>query len=102
MGELCDLVDRVYHRRNHLSLVPPAAWTRSMLRENVRTSLQRRVFRSLRHYFPFLNMDVAYHNARLREDLGSDTPPVKPIESYLPDLLRLIREKAALKESALP
>ena len=73
-----------------------------MLRENVKTSLQRRVFRSLRHYFPFLNMDVAYNDARLRKDLGSATPQVQPIESYLPDLLRLIREKAALKESSLP
>ena len=102
MGELCDLVDRAYHRRNHLSLVPPAEWTRAMLRENVKTPLQRRVFRSLRHYFPFLNMDVAYNDARLRKDLGSATPRVQPIESYLHDLLRLIREKAALKESALP
>ncbi|MDB5308083.1 MAG: lgrD 1 [Gemmataceae bacterium] len=102
IGELAALVDQVYGRKSGLRLVPPAEWSRAEHREHVRTPLQRRVFRSLRHYLPFLNMDVVYDNARLRADLGAAAPAVATIESYLPDLLRLIRPKAALKEAALP
>lgn len=102
VGEVSDLTDRAYGRAEGLRLVPPAGWTREEHRLNVRSPLQRRVFRSLRHYLPFLNMDVVYDSTRLEADLGPNAPSVRPLESYLPDLLRLIRPKAALKEAVLP
>ncbi len=102
VGEVVDQIDRTYGRATALRLIPPAEWNRTLQREQVRTPLQRRVFRSLRHYFPFLNMDVVYDDARLHADLGAKAPRVRAPEVYLPDLLRLIREKAALKEAALP
>ena len=46
-------------------------------------------------------MDVVFDDARLRADLG-ETPAVRPVGDYLPDLLKLIRPKAALREAALP
>jgi hypothetical protein len=68
----------------------------------LRTRLHRRLFHSLRHYLPFLNMDVVYDDARLRGELGAATPPVRPVAEYLPDLLGLIQARAALQEAALP
>ena len=102
IGELTALIDRVYGRKTGLRLVPPSAWTRALHREHVQSALQKRVFRSLRHYLPFLNMDVVYDNARLSRELGVTAPPIRPVDEYLPDVLRLIRPKAALKEAALP
>ncbi len=102
VGRLREVVDRMYHRKRPLHLIPPTAWTRADLRRYVRTPLQRRVFRSLRHYLPFLNMDVVFDDARLRADLGPALPPVWPAAAYLPDLVRLIRPRAALREAALP
>ena len=69
--------------------------------EPVRTPLQRQLFLSLRYYLPFFNMDVVFDDARLRADLG-ETPAVRPVSAYLPELLKLIRPKAALREAALP
>src|SRR5262249_32245947 len=102
VGEGSGLVDRAYGRRPPLRLIPPGEWTRAEHRTFVRTRLQREVFRSLRHYLPFLNMDVVYDDARLRADLGAAAPAVRPLDEYLPDLLRRIRSVAALREAALP
>ncbi|HJZ59331.1 MAG TPA: SDR family oxidoreductase [Gemmataceae bacterium] len=102
VGEVSGLVDRAYGRRTPLRLIPPGEWTRAEHRTFVRTRLQREVFRSLRHYLPFLNMDVVYDDARLRADLGAAAPAVRPLDEYLPDLLRRIRSVAALREAALP
>ena len=96
------MVDRIYRRKRSLELLRPDEWTAARHREFVRTPLQRRVFRSLRHYLPFLNMDVVYDDARLRADLGDAAPAVWPLDEYLPDLLRRIRPVAALREAALP
>jgi nucleoside-diphosphate-sugar epimerase len=101
VGELAALVASHYGRQP-LELVPPSAWSREHLRRFVRTELQRRVFRSLRHYLPFLNMDVVYDDARLRADLGPGALPVRPAAGYLPELLRLVGTKSALREAALP
>jgi hypothetical protein len=68
----------------------------------LRSRLQRRLFGSLRYYLPFINMDVVYDNGRLLEELGESTPKVRPLADYLPDLLRLIRGKAALREAFAP
>ena len=102
MGELVEMVDRVYGRKKSIRLIRPTEWTSASSREFVHTRLQNRIFRSLRHYLPFLNMDVVYDDTRLRKELGSARPAILPIESYLTGLLRLIRAKAALQETSMP
>jgi nucleoside-diphosphate-sugar epimerase len=101
-GEMNELLTGVTKRRTPLRLVRPAEWTRTLHREYVNTPLRRRVFRSLRHYLPFLNMDVVYEDARLRAVAPVSELPVRPAVSYLPQLLGLIRQKAALEEACLP
>ena len=76
--------------------------TLEALREYVRTDLQKRIFRSLRHYLPFLNMDVVYDDSRLRDALGADTPELLAVPDYLCDLLKLIKTSTAVREAALP
>jgi nucleoside-diphosphate-sugar epimerase len=102
VGRLRQVVDDMYRRKKPLTLIPPDEWTREHLRQYVRTPLQKRVFRSLRHYLPFLNMDVVYDDTRLQTDLAEATPPVRPAEEYLPELVQLIRPRAALREAAMP
>ncbi|MDY3551937.1 SDR family oxidoreductase [Gemmata sp. JC717] len=102
VGELERIVARVNRRRTPLRLVPPAEWRPSLHRTAVDTPLRKRVFRSLRHYLPFLNMDVVYDDARLRAVVPAAELPVRPSGEYLPELLALIREKAALQEACLP
>jgi nucleoside-diphosphate-sugar epimerase len=96
------LVDPFYRRKHPLRLFTAGDWTREVHRTFVRTSMQRRVFRSLRHYLPFLNMDVVYDDLRLRSELGPRTPQIRPTLEYFTDLLRLIRPRAALREAAMP
>ena len=102
VGALREIVAAANGRRTPLSLIPPAEWTRTIHREAVNSPLRRRVFRSLRHYLPFLNMDVVYDDARLREVVSADELPVLPPSAYMADLLGLIRQKAALQEACLP
>jgi nucleoside-diphosphate-sugar epimerase len=101
-GSLREMVARANRRRSDLRLIPPAEWTPSMHREYVNSPLRRRVFRSLRHYLPFLNMDVVYDDARLREVVSAAELPARNPREYLPELLGLIRQKAALREACLP
>jgi nucleoside-diphosphate-sugar epimerase len=102
VGRMRQVVDEMYRRKKSLHLVPPDEWTRDHLRQYVRSPLQKRVFRSLRHYLPFLNMDVVYDDTRLQADLGDAMPPLQSAAEYLPDLVRLIRPRAALREAAMP
>ena len=102
VGPLSEVVDWFYRRKQPLQFVPPAEWTFSHHRKFVRSEMQRWLFRSLRYYLPFMNMDVVYDDSRLREELGDETPEVRPPQEYLPDLLALIRPQAALREAALP
>jgi nucleoside-diphosphate-sugar epimerase len=101
-GRMRQVVDEMYRRKKPLQLIPPAEWTREHIRQYVRSPLQKRVFRSLRHYLPFLNMDVVYDNSRLIADLGDQAPRLLSAADYLPDLVRLIRPRAALREAAMP
>jgi nucleoside-diphosphate-sugar epimerase len=102
VGALGETVAGAYRRRTPLRLVPPAEWTPALHRRFIDTRLRRQVFRSLRHYLPFLNMDVVYDDARLREVVPAAEVPILPPANYLPNLLGLIREKAAMKEACLP
>jgi nucleoside-diphosphate-sugar epimerase len=101
-GEVSAALDRLYARRSPLRLVPPAEWTPAVHRAVVRSRLQRRVFRALKLYLPFLNMDVVYDDARLRAAVPPGELLPQKATDYLPGLLRLIRQKAALLEAAVP
>jgi thioester reductase-like protein len=102
IGEVMGLVDQHYGRKTPMRAIPPAEWKRATLRRYVQTDLQRKIYGSLRYYFPFLNMDVVYDDERLQRELGPATPVIQPLENYLIELLGLIRTQAALKEAALP
>lgn len=102
VGELGAVVAAVNGRRTPLRLVRPGEWTRALHRQFVDTPLRRRVFRSLRHYLPFLNMDVVYDDARLRSVVPTTELPVRAPDGYIAELLGLIRQKAALREACLP
>ena len=47
-------------------------------------------------------MDVVYDDARLRTVAPAEELLPRKATDYLPDLLRLIRQKAALLEAAVP
>ena len=102
VGEVSACLDRLYARRTPLRLIPPAAWTLSAHREYVRSRFQKRVFRALKVYLPFLNMDVVFDDARLRAEVPAGELLPRKATDYLPGLLRLIRQKAALLEAAVP
>jgi nucleoside-diphosphate-sugar epimerase len=102
VGRMRQVVDAMYRRKKPLQLVPPDEWNRDHLRQYVRSPLQKRVFRSLRHYLPFLNMDVVYDDTRLQTDLCDSLPPLRSAADYLPELVHLIRPRAALREAAMP
>ncbi len=99
---VAELTGETYGRATPLGTIPPAEWGRAEQAKYVRTAVQRRVFRSLRTYLPFFNMDVVYDDSRLRAELGAAAPLVRPVERYLPGLLRLIGTRAALREAAVP
>lgn len=87
LGQAGQVLDTYYDRPAPLRLIQPDAWTRELHRTYIRTPEQRKMFMSLRHYLPFLNMNVAYDNTRLRELLGKDMPPIDPFDSYAAGLL---------------
>jgi thioester reductase-like protein len=102
IGSMREVVNEYYNRKQPTLAIPPAEWTPSAHRKYVVTQMQKHLFRSLRYYLPFLNMDVVYDDSRLRSELGESAPPVRSPEEYLAGLLRLIRQQAALAEAALP
>ncbi|HOJ73422.1 MAG TPA: SDR family oxidoreductase [Phycisphaerae bacterium] len=90
LGRAARFLDAYYGRSEPLELVPAHLWTRDMHRQYVRTPEQRKTFATLKHYLPFLNMNVTYDNGRLRELLGDAMPRLEPFESYAGDLLEII------------
>lgn len=100
-ADLTRLVEEAYGRDSPVRLVPPADWGRQEQKEYVRSPVQRRMYRSLGHYLPFINMDVVYDDSRLREAVGP-SPAVRPVEDYIGDLFRLIRTNEAILEAAAP
>jgi thioester reductase-like protein len=102
LDEGARVVHRHYRRRNPTQLIPPEEWSRSTYRTYVQNRMQRVLFRSMRYYLPFLNMDVVYDDSRLRDALGADTPELRAVPDYLCDLLKLIKTSTAVREAALP
>ncbi|WP_157368573.1 SDR family oxidoreductase [Zavarzinella formosa] len=92
----------VCYDRSQLDLINPADWNRRHLQEALRGRVRRKIFKSLRYYFPFLNMNVVYDRSRLEKELGDDCPAVRPLVEYLPGMLELIGAKAALREAMMP
>ena len=89
-GTVARLLDTFYERARPLVLIPPTEWTRETHRRYVSTPHQRKLFSTLKHYLPFLNMDVVYDNTRLRNELGEAALEIPPVTSYIRALLRLI------------
>jgi nucleoside-diphosphate-sugar epimerase len=102
LEEMLEKVGRFYGRKRPIQFIPPDEWTEAHTAKYVRTDYQRRVYRSLLHYFPFLNMDTVYDDARLRRTLGSQYESPRPVTEYFECLLSRIPLKAALAEAALP
>lgn len=90
LGQAGQFLDGYFERKQPLKLTPPAEWTRELHRRYISTPRQRKVLSSLRHYLPFLNMNVAYDNTRLRQLLNGDLPALDPFESYAGNLLELM------------
>ena len=89
-GHVGRFLDDFYGRTSPILPIPPAQWSREKHRRYVATRHQRKVFAALKHYLPFLNMDVVYDNTRLGNELGGDALETPPIVDYLGGLLRLI------------
>ncbi|MBK9120927.1 MAG: SDR family oxidoreductase [Phycisphaerales bacterium] len=94
-AEMARVLDRFYQRPQPLRLISPKQWNRELHRQYVGTPKRRRLFASLRNYLPFLNMNVAYDNSRLRAELGERFPALPPLTSYLFELLRLMSDDPA-------
>ena len=95
-GDVARFLDEFYERANPLRLIPPAEWTRQVHRRYVQNAHQWKCFATIKHYLPFLNMDVAYDNSRLREELGSQAAAIPPITDYLAGLLSLLTPRLQL------
>lgn len=100
-GDLCGFVNRHYGRNVPLRLVLPEEWTELLRRRSVGTRTQRTIFAGLRHYLPFLNMDVVFDNARMMNDLASSVQAA-PVTGYLSGLLDLVSAEDGLEEAARP
>ncbi len=87
LGHAARFLDGYYERAEPLKLITPQEWTRDLQKQYIRTTDQRKMFLSLRHYLPFLNMNVSYDNTRLRELLGEQMPAIEPFEAYAAGLL---------------
>jgi thioester reductase-like protein len=90
MSQAGQFLDAYYDRPEPLQLFRPDEWTREVHRHYIRTPEQRKVFSALRHYLPFINMNVAYDSTRLRCLLGSDLPEIEPFDSYAGSLLEVM------------
>ena len=57
---------------------------------------------AIEHYLPFIESDVVYINARLREELASDVPECPRFTHYCQGFINLITLRDAIRESAAP
>lgn len=100
--EFSRYLDGFFRRSCPMRLVPPDQWDRHLHRRYVRARHQRTLFGTIRYYLPFINMDIVYDNARLREEIGDDSVRVPAVTEYAGDLLRLITIEEAEAESLNP
>lgn len=98
-GEIGDFLNAYYERTTPLHAVPPNHWTRELQHRYISGPQKRVTFATLRHYLPFLNMDVVYDNTRLAEELGEAAAQVPRFTSYMGDLLALIPNELQLEEA---
>jgi nucleoside-diphosphate-sugar epimerase len=102
LEQVSSLVDQHYRRRTPINLIPLSEWSRSAERTYIRNRKQRVLFRSMRYYLPFLNMDTVYDASRIRDDLGPDVPEPLLVSDYLCELLSMIKTSTAVREATLP
>lgn len=101
LGEAARFLDGYYERTRPLKLVPPAEWTHDLHRRCARTPQQRKVLSALRHYLPFLNMNVAYDNSRLCGLLNGSLPVLEPFHAYAGGLLEVMTPESLPEPSRL-
>jgi thioester reductase-like protein len=89
-GQVAEHLDEYFERTRPLKLIPPSEWTREIHRRYVTTPHQRKLFATLKHYLPFLNMDVVYDNVRLERELGNGPLYVPPVREYIGRMLDLV------------
>jgi nucleoside-diphosphate-sugar epimerase len=65
------------------------------------TGLERKLFPAIKHYLPFVNMNIIYDNKRLISE-SADLINVPPLFEYLGHVLRQVDESSALKEILNP
>ena len=97
LGDWIGTINRFYHHRAPLALLPRDQWDATRY---VQSRKQRQLYFAIRHYLPFLNMDVTFDNSRLAREVGF--PGYLHPSDYLNPLLRLIPFEEALQESLNP
>ena len=101
-GEIGAFLCRFYGRSSPLRLLSPTAWSGRERQRCIRSPRQRTLFWAIRHYLPFLNMNVVYDNRRLHAEAPEVLGSLAPATGYLPSLLRLISPETAFAEAARP
>lgn len=95
-------LDDFFRRESPLRLVPPDQWDGHLQRRYVHARRQRKLFGTFRYYLPFINMDIVYDNARLRDEIGNSGVRVPAVTEYAGDLLRLMTMEEAEAASQDP
>jgi nucleoside-diphosphate-sugar epimerase len=102
MADWIDAINRNYSTREPLKLPTDGAWTKADEARYVTTPRQRKLYFAMRHYLPFLNMDLVFDNTRLREEVDVMRKGLAHPKTYLGELLDLIPFETAMEESANP
>lgn len=97
IGEIRDAVFDYTGRS--IECVPLASWN-AMKEGGTRSAC--RLMTAMEYYIPFLSSGVVYSPDKLRSLLGPDMPDCSPFTEYCGDLLGLIDQKEAIKESWNP
>jgi hypothetical protein len=95
-GDVTDLLTRIYGLDQPIVCATGASW------RNLRAGLTRRevlMMRSVACYFPFINQNVTYDNARLCTQLGELDAARFEISDYLPPLLHAVTLDEAVARS---
>ncbi len=88
--ELVGLLDAYFKRPTSLQLIAPSNWSKDLHRRYLGRPQQRKLFSTFRYYLPFLNMNVAYDNTRLRAELGDAFPEITPVRDYMDEQLDIL------------
>jgi hypothetical protein len=100
--QLSAYIDGFYRRKSPLHLIKPEFWTINDEHKYITTARQRRLYATLQHYLPFLNMNVTFSTQRLRDELGESSSNPSEVGDYMGQLLEQIDAHDAELESVAP